>query len=156
MSKEKLRECFRDAANALGLKGVELDESASCSIVSRQIGMPTIHIAYDEKGDIAHVFCEIGHVPDDDRDLYREFLFDNLFRERTRGAVFAASRETGRIVLQRAVAVRDVADGEAFADVLADFVEVAYHACRKIFRSALSAEDDSVAEGLAIHNGIRA
>lgn len=146
MSRQKWREVFREAANGLEFASVELDETASCAIRSDRPGVPEIHLAYDERGDVVHLFAEIGYVPEDDKDLYREFLQDNLFGEKTRGAVFAVVRTTGKVALQRALPVRDIEDGKAFAAVLVDFTEVACEACRRLFRSVLPSESSDGAE----------
>ena len=154
-SMEKWREAFRDAANALGFKGVELDESASCTIRSERAGVPPIYLVYDERNDLVDILAEIGHVPDDDQGLYREFLFDNLYGDRTKGAVFAASRESGRIVLQRTLEVATLAGGEALAAVLVDFTEVACGARRRLFRSVLPEAEEPAAAKPVGDMGIR-
>ena len=155
MSMEKWRETFRDAANALGFKGVELDETASCTIRSERKAVPPINVAYDETDDRVDIFAEIGYVPDDDPGLYREFLFDNLFGEKTKGAVFAASRETGRIVLQRTLEVATLASGETLAAVLVDFAEIACAARRRLFRSVLPEAEGPVAADGSENMGMR-
>ena len=143
---ETWRQVFRAAAVKLELAGVDLDENGSCSIVSSESAIPNVNIAFDEESGVADIFSELGVVPESDPDVYRELLFDNLFCEKTKGAVYAASRTTGRIVLQRAFEVRSAGDGDALAAVLAAFVESAYGGRRLIFRSLLGAEEAPVPE----------
>lgn len=137
MKMQLWRDVFRVAALELEMGGVELDAGGGCTIVSEQQGMPQIHIAFDAEAGVADIFAEIGLVPSDDADLYREFLFDNYFADRTKGAFFSASRETGRILLHRMFEVRSQEDGPALAATLADFAEVAYEGRRKLYRSVL-------------------
>lgn len=148
MGLEKLNGLFEGAARELGFAdGAKLDERGGCTLRSQTRGMPPVHLRYDEKNDLLDVFAEIGHVPDDNRDLYREFLCDNLFGHATKGATFAASKETGRIVLQRSVAVDPIDDASFLAAVLADFAEVAYAARQRLFASAeTSAPEEASAD----------
>lgn len=133
MSLEKARELFDEAARQLGFaEGASLDDDGSCTIVSETRGMPKIHVYYDGTGDTIDLFSEIGVVPDGRDELYREFLADNFLGGETRGATFALSRETGRLVLQRTFTVGPLADGEAMAMIIADFAEVAYTARQRI------------------------
>lgn len=137
------RNVFRVAALELEMNGVELDAGGGCTLVSGRQGVPQIHIAFDDEAGIADIFAEIGLVPDDDAGLYREFLFDNFFSERTKGAFFSASRETGRIMLQRMFEVRSEKDGPALAAALANFAEVAYAGRRKLYRSMIGEAEPS-------------
>lgn len=137
MKTQLWRDVFRAAALELGMDGVELDAEGGCTIVSECQGMPQIHIVFDAEAGIADIFAEIGLVPSDDTDLYREFLFDNYFADRTNGAYFSASRETGRILLHRTFEVRSQEDGPAFAVALACFAKLAYEGRRKLYRSVL-------------------
>ena len=143
---ETWRQVFRAAAVKLELAGVDLDENGSCSIVSSESAIPNVNIAFDEESGVADIFSELGVVPESDPDVYRELLFDNLFCEKTKGAVYAAARATGRIVLQRAFEVRSVDDGDVLAAVLAAFVEAAYRGRRLIYRSLLGDEGASASE----------
>lgn len=146
MKMQLWRDVFRAAACELEMGGVELDAAGGCTIVSGQQGMPPIHIAFDDEAGVADIFAEIGLVPSDDVDLYREFLFDNYFADLTKGAFFSASRETGRILLHRTFEVRSQDDGPALAATLADFSEVAYTGRRKLYRSVLGdAEEPNAA-----------
>ena len=143
MGLEKLNGLFEGAARELGFAdGAKLDERGGCTLRSQTRGMPPVHLRYDERNDLLDVFAEIGHVPDDRQDLYREFLCDNLFGRGTKGATFAASKETGRIVLQRSVAVEPIGEASFLAAVLADFAEVAYAARQRLFATAESAASD--------------
>lgn len=143
---ETWRQVFRAAALKLELARVDLDENGNCSIVSAESAIPNVNIAFDEESGVADIFSELGVVPESDPDVYRELLFDNLFCEKTKGAVYAAARATGRIVLQRAFEVRSADDGDALAAVLAAFVEAAYSGRRLIYRSLLGDEESSAPE----------
>ena len=140
---ETWQQVFRAAALKLELAGVDLDENGNCSIVSAESVIPNVNIAFDEESGVADIFSELGVVPESDPEVYRELLFDNLFCEKTKGAVYAAARATGRIVLQRAFEVRSVDDGDALAAVLVAFVEAAYRGRRLIYRSLLGDEEAS-------------
>lgn len=137
MEMQVWRNVFRAAALELAMNGCELDAEGGCTLDSAKRGVPQIHIVFDAEAGIADIFAEIGLVPSDDADLYREFLFDNYFAAQTKGAFFSASRETGRILLQRAFEVRSEEDGPALAATLADFAEVAYAGRRKLYRCVL-------------------
>ena len=152
MGREKLNGLFEGAARELGFAaGVKLDERGSCTLRSQTRGMPLVHLHYDEKNDLLDVFAEIGHVPHDKQDLYLEFLCDNLFGHGTKGATFAASKETGRIVLQRSVAVDPIDDASFLAAVLADFAEVAYAARQRLFATdEPSAQEKPPADFLSV------
>lgn len=134
MSIEKVRTVFEDAARELGLAaGATLDEKGACTIISNVRGMPEICFAYDAEGDTADVFAEIAVIPDDRTDLLKDFLCDNLFGEKTRGASFALLRENNMLVLNRNVEMKVVEDGGSLAGILSDFAEVAYNAKQRVF-----------------------
>lgn len=135
MTSEMWREVFRDAALKLKLADVELDETGSCSLRTNHPGMPDIHILFDAERGVAEIVAELGLPPDADRDVCFDLLCDNFLGDRDGGAVFAASRTTGQIVLQRVFPVRAADDGEALAEALVDFVEVAWAGRRRIYRS---------------------
>lgn len=135
MTSERWREVFRDAALQLKLADVELDETGSCSLRTNQPGMPDIHILFDAERGVAEIVSELGMPPDADRDVCFDLLCDNFLGDRAGGAVFAASRTTGQIVLQRTFPAHTEDDGEALAEALADFAEVAWAGRRRIYRS---------------------
>lgn len=141
---ETWRQVFRAAALKLEMAGVDLDDHGNCTIVSSDGALPNLNLAFDEESGIVDIFSELGVVPESDPEVYRELLFDNLFGEKTKGATFAASRTTGRIVLQREFEVKSADDGEALAVALADFAEVAYQGRRLIYRSLLGEEEVSM------------
>ena len=149
MGLEKLNVLFQDAARELGFAaGAKLDEHGGCTLRSQTRGMPLVHLFYDQKNDLLEVFAEIGHVPDDKPNLYLEFLGDNLFGNGTKGATFAASKETGRIVLQRSIAVEPIDDAAFLAAVLADFAEVAYAARQRLFAPTESTQTEGATDDL--------
>lgn len=143
MSLAHLNELFSSAMSEFGMTGDGLDETGACTIRLRKKGMPPINMLYDSSNDTLDVFSEIGYVPEDDKDLYQDFLADNFFGGGTYGAVFSLDQTTNRIMLHRTLTVSLIADGAEFSNMLVAFAETAYNARRKIFRKALATQENN-------------
>ena len=146
MRAKQLELLFADAAAKLGLEGAQLDENNSCTIVSQYEGVPAVNVRYDAENDIADLYSEIGLVAEEDKDLYRELLTDNFFGTGTRGAVFSLAPDSGVLVLSRELRVASL-DADELAAALANLMDVALEARRRLYQRAESLpEDDPSAE----------
>ncbi len=139
MSQQQFELAFEEAAKELAFDG-KLD-NGSARIVSSVLGVPHVNVMYLGEEDLVVFFAKIGHVPEEDLALYREFLEDAFMLRGTRGATFAVDPADGALTLQREIPA-DRVDGKTLATALGDFAEVGFKARRRLYRKA-EAEDPS-------------